>query len=105
MTHGGKRLGAGRKKGFAAKSAEESRRILSEMVMDEIGPIGKALIAKAKQGDIAAARELFDRAFGKSTTVVEATVTHPSDELERQRIELRDLLRTARARAKESLTM
>lgn len=35
------------------------------MVMCEIKPIGKALIFKAKKGDVAAIRELFDRAFGK----------------------------------------
>ncbi len=63
---GGKRIGAGRKQGFAAKNAEEARRILSEMVMNEIEPIGKALIAKAKNGDVAATRELLDRAFGKA---------------------------------------
>lgn len=63
---GGKRLGAGRKQGFAAKNAEDARRILSEMVMRDIEPIGKALIAKAKKGDVIAVRELFDRAFGKA---------------------------------------
>jgi hypothetical protein len=63
---GGKRQGAGRKQGFAAKNAEEARRILSDMVLQEIAPIGKALITKAKKGDVAAVRELFDRAFGKA---------------------------------------
>jgi hypothetical protein len=63
---GGYRTGAGRKKGFSAKNAEMAREVLAEMVMREIGPIGEALIAKAKKGDIAAARELFDRAFGKA---------------------------------------
>jgi hypothetical protein len=63
---GGRRHGAGRKQGFAAKNAEEARRILSEMVMQEIEPIGKALIARAKNGDVVAVRELFDRAFGKA---------------------------------------
>lgn len=66
MPKGGKRPGAGRKRGFAAKNAEEARSILSEMVMKEIKPIGLALIKKAKKGDISAARELFDRAFGKA---------------------------------------
>lgn len=65
MPRGGTRTGAGRKKGFAAKSAEEARQILAEMVMKEIRPIGLALIKKAKQGDISATKELFDRAFGK----------------------------------------
>lgn len=63
---GGHRNGAGRKRGFAAKTAEEARKILAGMVMGEIEPIGKALISKAKKGDVAAIRELFDRAFGKS---------------------------------------
>jgi hypothetical protein len=63
---GGVREGAGRKQGFAAKHAEEARRVLSEMVMREIEPIGAALISKAKGGDVTAARELFDRAFGKA---------------------------------------
>ena len=63
---GGYRQNAGRKQGFAAKNAEEVRRILSDMVMREIEPIGKALIDKAKKGDVTATRELFDRAFGRA---------------------------------------
>ena len=63
---GGYRAGAGRKQGFAAKNAEEARRILSEMVMRELRPIGEALIRKSKRGDVPAVRELFDRAFGKA---------------------------------------
>ena len=70
---GGYRQGAGRKPGFAAKNAEEARRVLSEMVMREIGPIVEALIAKAKNGDVIAIRELFDRAFGKSPSSVDIT--------------------------------
>jgi len=65
MTRGGYRQNAGRKQGFSAKSAEEARQVLSEMVMREIGPIGEALITKAKGGDVSATKELFDRAFGK----------------------------------------
>ena len=34
--------------------------------MQEIKPIGEALVARAKKGDIPAIKELFDRAFGKS---------------------------------------
>ena len=73
---GGKRQGAGRKQGFAAKNAEEARRMLSELVMCEIRPIGDALINKAKKGDVIAARELFDRAFGKAP---QTTKVDPSD--------------------------
>lgn len=62
---GGFRKGSGRKQGFAAKSAEEARILLSGRVLEEIGPICDALIKKAKKGDIPAIRELFDRAWGK----------------------------------------
>ena len=63
---GGKRIGAGRKKGFAAKNAEEAHRVLSEMLISKIKPIAEALIARAEAGDVVAAKELFDRAWGKS---------------------------------------
>ncbi len=63
---GGYRIGAGRKQGFAAKNAEDARRLLSERVAQEIGPISDALVSKAKTGDIHAIKELFDRAWGKS---------------------------------------
>ena len=63
---GGYRQNAGRKLGSAAKNAEEARRVLSEMVMREIEPIGEALIDRAKRGEVPAIRELFDRAFGKA---------------------------------------
>ncbi len=63
---GGHREGAGRKQGFSGKNAEEARRMLSERVAQEIGPIGDALILKAKNGDIPAIKELFDRAWGRS---------------------------------------
>lgn len=69
---GGKRLGSGRKKGYAAKEAEEARHILAGMVAKEIVPIGEALIEKAKKGDVAAVRELFDRAWGKAMQGFEA---------------------------------
>ena len=62
---GGRRDGAGRKPGFAAKSAEEARKLLAERVAQEIGPIADILISKAKKGDMQAIRELFDRAWGK----------------------------------------
>ena len=68
MARGGKRPGAGRKKGFSAITAEESRKVIAELVVNDIVPITKALIKKAKQGDVKAASLLFDRAFGKLET-------------------------------------
>lgn len=63
---GGKREGAGRKQGFAAKTAEEARKLLSERVAQEIGPITDILIKLAKQGNIKAIHELLDRAWGRA---------------------------------------
>lgn len=73
---GGYRQGAGRKQGFAAKNAEEVRKVLSEMVMHDIEPIGRALITKAKKGDVIAVRELFDRAFGKAPQTEKIDLSH-----------------------------
>ena len=67
---GGKRQGAGRKKGFAATTAEEARRVLVQRVTEEIGPLGDMLIAKAKGGDIRALHELLDRAWGRAPQAV-----------------------------------
>lgn len=64
---GKRRIKYGQKQEALVVNAEEVRQILSEMVMSELGPIGKALITQAKNGDVIAARELFDRAFGKSS--------------------------------------
>jgi hypothetical protein len=90
---GGYRPGAGRKRGFAAKSAEEARRVLAEMVMREIGPIGEALVVRAKEGDISAAKELFDRAFGRSSQSVQLDVNQVrNDELNRQRIAIEEIV-------------
>jgi len=70
---GGYRENAGRKKGYSALNAEEARRVFSEMIMAEIKPIGEALIVKAKNGDVMAIKELFDRAFGRSVQSVDVT--------------------------------
>jgi hypothetical protein len=70
--HGGYREGAGRKVGYAAKQAEEARKLLSERVTAEIGPICDILIARAKQGDIRAVHELLDRAWGRAPQAKEA---------------------------------
>jgi hypothetical protein len=68
---GGYRAGSGRKRGLAAKNAEEARRMLSERVVQEIGPIADALISKAREGDIRAIHELLDRAWGRAPQAIE----------------------------------
>lgn len=69
--HGGRRQGAGRKKGFAAKSAEEARKYLSERVAAEIGPIADVLLNSAKTGNTRAIKELFDRAWGRAPQAIQ----------------------------------
>lgn len=68
---GGAQPGAGRPKGTAALNAEMFRAYLSERLMKEKGPIIDALIEKAKKADVAAVKELFDRAMGKAKELVE----------------------------------
>jgi hypothetical protein len=69
--HGGNRVGAGRKIGFPAKSAEEARRYLSSRVAEDISPLADMLIEKALGGDMRALQILFDRAWGRPRQEVE----------------------------------
>lgn len=64
MALGGYRPGAGRKKGFAALAAERTRIQVAKMVEEEIIPLTKAQIEKAKKGDSVAYNALMNRAFG-----------------------------------------
>lgn len=66
MKNGGKRPGAGRKKGEKAKLAELYNLELAKEVEKEKLPIIKALIEKAKLGDVPAIREIHDRLMGKA---------------------------------------
>lgn len=68
---GGKRENAGRPRGIASVKSEEARKILAQMVFDEITPLGQQLLKQAKKGNILAMRELFDRAFGRAPQAVE----------------------------------
>ena len=74
MSYGGYRPGAGRKKGSKAThtlEAEEAKKLIIKKVIESLEPILKALIKKAKQGDISASKELFERAFGKVPSAIE----------------------------------
>lgn len=73
MARGGKRPGAGRPKDSKEGQTlvkEKALLVLREMVLREIEPIALALIEKAKTGDVAAVKELFDRAFGKAPQAI-----------------------------------
>lgn len=73
---GGKRPGAGRKRGSKAShtlEAQVMREHLIQEVIKEKEPLISALIARGKKGDVQALREIFDRVLGKvkETTKIE----------------------------------
>lgn len=55
----------GRPKGFAAKNAEEGKKLLIAMYLENIKPINEALLNKAREGDMQAIKELHDRVYGR----------------------------------------
>ena len=74
MAHGGKRPGAGRKKGQKAAHTTQAQKAREELIrayIENIKPINEALIKKAKEGDIQAIRELHDRVYGKPMQAME----------------------------------
>jgi hypothetical protein len=62
---GGKRSGAGRKKGFAALEAENARQLIAEKLSTKLGPIIETAIKQAVRGDKHAREWLIERAYGK----------------------------------------
>lgn len=69
--HGGKREGAGRKKGFAALEAEKARELIAIKLQKSFAPIVDKAIRQAKAGDKAAREWLTERAYGKIPTALE----------------------------------
>lgn len=56
-----------KKKSAHLLAREKASEIMLRMVLKEIVPITESLISQAKDGNIVAIKELFDRAFGKAT--------------------------------------
>jgi ribosomal protein L17 len=74
MPRGGKRPGAGRKKGTLAKSTLDAivyKDALITALLKEKSPVIRALIRKAKKGDVNAIREIHDRVMGKAVQQIE----------------------------------
>lgn len=70
---GGARPGAGRKPGSRAQhtvKAEAFKAFLIAEVIKEKEPIVKALIDKAKAGDVPALKEVLERVLGKPIAVI-----------------------------------
>jgi hypothetical protein len=70
MALGGKRPGAGRKKAQHTIQSEALKAYLIAEVIKEKEPIVKALILKAKTGDVPALKEVFERVLGKPVPVL-----------------------------------
>jgi hypothetical protein len=97
--HGGKRLGSGRKKGSIAShtlEAQEIRICLIKKVIKEKGPIVRALVNKAKKGDIAALREVLDRTIGKVRDQLDIDANSKRDELMRIQDGVREIIESAK---------
>lgn len=71
---GGYRENSGRKRGFSAIEAEKAREFIVGRVNVSLAPIIDNLIILAKQGNIRATQILFDRAYGRPITPIEADV-------------------------------
>lgn len=67
---GGARPGAGRKIASATLQAQAQREMMIKLLTPHVQEIFNALLLKACTGDVQAAKELFDRAWGKSTQAV-----------------------------------
>src|ERR1700721_2116506 len=98
--HGGKREGAGRPIASATLEAQKQRELLVGWLEPELAEIFSALALKAKSGDVAAEKELFDRAWGKATQPLEVggpngepLETNLSKSDRKAITELRDLLK------------
>ena len=74
---GGKRIGAGRKKGVSALEHEKARELLAIKLSTELGPIIDKAIEQAKNGDSDARKWLMDRAYGRPKDSVDMNITQP----------------------------
>lgn len=68
---GGKRDGAGRPVSPSTIETQKQREMLIKLLEPRLKDIFTALAEKAKQGDVQAARELFDRAWGKAPQAID----------------------------------
>ncbi|MEI6022680.1 MAG: hypothetical protein WCQ32_02470 [bacterium] len=74
IQRGGKRIGAGRKKGVAALEHEKARELLALKLFTEFGPIVDKAIEQAKNGDPEARKWLSDRAWGRPKDTMDMTI-------------------------------
>ena len=68
--NGGKREGAGRKKGVPNKATASLRDIAREYTQEALLALVSVLRDESGAAKVAAAREILDRGYGKATTVL-----------------------------------
>jgi hypothetical protein len=61
--------------GLKKKTEQSFMQYVADIILKFKKPIIMKLVAKAKEGDVQAARELFDRGFGKAMTPMEEDLT------------------------------
>lgn len=97
--HGGKRPRAGRKIGSLAShtlAAQEIRCYLIGEVIKEMRPIIKALIKKAKEGDVPALREVLERTLGRVKDQYDTNEESKAQELKKIQDGVRALVEMAK---------
>lgn len=72
--HGGKRIGAGRKKEQRTLKAEQARAYIIEEVTKSLKEILAPQIEKAKAGEFQSYQDLVNRAYGKPKETIEANI-------------------------------
>jgi len=76
--HGGKREGAGRKKGIPNKATAELKDLARQYTCEALEALVKILReSESDQAKVSAAREVLDRGYGKATTMIGGDPTAP----------------------------
>ena len=73
-TLGGKREGAGRKKGFKALQREKDLEYIAQRLSKELPPIVDKQIEQAKAGDNNARTDLYNRAYGRPKETMDMNI-------------------------------
>ena len=81
MAKGGYRPGAGRPKAQHTIQAEAAKAELINLFLKEKKPIFEALIRRAKEADMSAMKELFERVWGKESQPFDGNLNHKFDDL------------------------
>lgn len=77
-SRGGKREGAGRKKGIPNKATAELKDLARQYTCEALEALVKILRdSESDQAKVSAAREVLDRGYGKATTMIGGDPTAP----------------------------